>query len=433
MPETAQRQRSARPGLLALALCAAAATAGWLWRDELGAIFSGGDDQSGSRSRMSLVETTPVAQRRVEQRIAATGTLLASETVTVTARTRGRVEAVRFNEGDAVATGEPLVVLERTRAQARVREAKAQRTETRSDLERLRTLRGEQFVSESRLEQAAAAAESAAAGLTLAEADLDDRVIAAPFAGVVGRRLVSPGALLEPGTPVADLRRNDPIDLLFDVPEAAIGPIERGQRVRASTPALPEQTFDGKLTLVGTALNTNTRTLPLEATFGNQRGLLKPGMFMQVTVITGERELLSVPEAAVIARGPTQHVFALERGASSPGTKASPGANPGAGEDPSAQKGKQSAAGATAIARRRAVKTGIRRDGWVEIRSGLQADDRVVVAGLQGLRDGAKVRVKPAGKAAEKHGRQGASGSPTQGRGSSDRPTEARSGGSPDQ
>jgi len=231
--------------------------------------------------------------------------------------------------------------------------------------------------------------------LTLAEADLDDRVITAPFAGVVGRRLVSPGALLEPGTPVADLRRNDPIDLLFDVPEAVIGQIERGQLVRATTSALPERTFDGELTLVGTALDEATRTLPLEATFANPLGLLKPGMFMQASLITGERDLLSVPESAVIARGPTQHVFAVESGPSRSTPESSPNGSPNAGEDAIDKHQQQSGAGDSGVARRRSVETGIRRDGWVEISEGLKASDRVVVAGLQGLRDGAKVRIEP--------------------------------------
>mgnify|MGYP001098660126 CR=1 FL=1 len=395
MPETAQRKRSAWLGLLALALLAAAAAAGWLWRDELGAVFGDGDTDGEPKPRISLVKTAPVASQRIERRIAATGTLLASEAVTVTARTRGRVAALRFNEGDAVVSGEPLLMLERTRAEAKVREAKAQRAETRSDLARLRRLRDEQFLSESRLEQAAAAAESAAAALTLAEADLDDRVITAPFAGVVGRRLVSPGALLEPGTPVADLRRNDPIDLLFDVPEAVIGQIERGQLVRATTSALPERTFDGELTLVGTALDEATRTLPLEATFANPLGLLKPGMFMQASLITGERDLLSVPESAVIARGPTQHVFAVESGPSRSTPESSPNGSPNAGEDAIDKHQQQSGAGDSGVARRRSVETGIRRDGWVEISEGLKASDRVVVAGLQGLRDGAKVRIEP--------------------------------------
>jgi membrane fusion protein (multidrug efflux system) len=219
--------------------------------------------------------------------------------------------------------------------------------ETRSDLQRLRDLKAQQFASQSELDQAKAAADSAAAALTRAREDLRDRVIKAPFTGLVGRRMVSPGALLEPVTPVAELRRTDPLDLLFDVPETALGRIEPGQRVRAATPALPGERFMGELTLVGTAVDPATRTLPQEATFPNPDGRLKPGMFLHTELITGERTLLSVPEAAVIARGPTQHVYVLD-------AQAAPKTNAG----PPQTGGHQSL-----TIRRQTVKTDVRRDG----------------------------------------------------------------------
>ena len=121
-----------------------------------------------------------------------------------------------------------------------------------------------------------------------------------------------------------------------------------------------------------------TRTLPLEATFANPDGRLKPGMFLQAELMTGTRRLLSVPEAAVIARGPTQHVFVVER----PDTgSADDGSAPVSGSN-----------GQTV--RRRQVETGIRRDGWVEVSAGLEVGQHVVVAGLQGLRDGDQVRIE---------------------------------------
>jgi membrane fusion protein (multidrug efflux system) len=289
------------------------------------------------------------------------------------------VAEVLFEEGDAVSAGTPLLRLERERAAARVDEARARVTETRRNLTRLRELRDGKFVSATDLDRADAAAQAAAAALALAEEDLADRVVEAPFAGLVGRRLVSPGALLEPGTPVASLRRNDPLDLLLDVPEAAIGRVANGQRVTATTPAFPGKTFSGDVTFVGTRVDPATRTLALEATFPNPDGLLKPGMFLQAEVVTGNRELLTVPEAAVIARGPTEHLFVL-RPATGPEEAGAPRARSG-GQAPTVQ--------------RREVETGLRRAGWIAIDAGVTAGERVVVAGLQGLRDGATVRTGP--------------------------------------
>jgi membrane fusion protein (multidrug efflux system) len=362
------------------ALAVALLLAGFLFRDELLAVVADGGSGTGpAQGRPApLVQTAEVRQRPAEHRIQATGTLQASEAVTITARTAGRVTEIIFHEGDAVGADDVLVRLDRIRAQASVDEARARVAETRSDLDRLRDLRTQQFVSEAELEQTESAAATAAARLTRADEDLRDRDIKAPFAGVIGRRRVSPGALLEPGTPVADLRRIDPLDLLLDVPETALRGIELGQRVQAFTPALPGEGFTGQLTLVGTALDPATRTLPLEATLANPDGRLKPGMFLQAELITGTRRLLSVPEAAVIARGPTQHVFVVER--------------PDTG---SVDDGSAPASGSNGqTVRRRQVETGIRRDGWVEVSAGLEVGQHVVVAGLQGLRDGDQVRIE---------------------------------------
>jgi membrane fusion protein (multidrug efflux system) len=362
------------------ALAVALLLAGFLFRDELLAVVADGGGGTGPAQGRPppLVQTAEVRQRPAEHRIQATGTLQASEAVTITARTAGRVAEIIFHEGDAVGAGDVLVRLDRIGAQASVDEARARVAETRSDLDRLRDLRTQQFVSEAELEQTESAAATAAARLTRADEDLRDRDIKAPFAGVIGRRRVSPSALLAPGTPVADLRRIDPLDLLLDVPETALRGIELGQRVQAFTPALPSEGFTGQLTLVGTAVDPATRTLPLEATFANPDGRLKPGMFLQAELITGTRRLLSVPEAAVIARGPPKHVFVVDR----PDTgSADDGSAPPSGSN-------------SPTVRRRQVETGIRRDGWVEVSAGLEVGQRVVVAGLQGLRDGDQVRIE---------------------------------------
>ncbi|MBK1629899.1 hypothetical protein CKO31_03905 [Thiohalocapsa halophila] len=390
-------------GLLLLAL-AAALGLGWLYRAELMMLIAGGGPP-GQRGRPPpLVETEPVRQRRVEQRITATGTLTAPESVTVTARSRGRVAEVLFEEGNRVSTGDPLLRLERERAAARVDEAEAQLAEARRDLNRLRELKQNDFVSASDLEQAEAAAESAAAALAVAEEDLEDRVVDAPFTGVVGRRLVSPGALLEPGTPVADLRRSDPLDLLLDVPETALARIAKGQRVQATTPAYPERTFSGEVTFVGTQVDPQLRTLPVEATFANPEGALKPGMFLQAALLSGEQSLLTVPEAAVIARGPTEHLFVLESPPTAAAAGSAAGASAGSPEPntasppPAAAPGEPQADGAgpePPKVRRRTVQTGLRRDGWVAVTDGVSAGEQVVVSGLQGLRDGAAVRTGP--------------------------------------
>ncbi|MFD2110404.1 efflux RND transporter periplasmic adaptor subunit [Thiorhodococcus fuscus] len=357
--------------LLLLTLTVGTALSAWLFRETLFA--NGGKEDAAQERPPPTVETARVERATIADRIRATGTLQAPEAVTITARTAGRVEKMHFEEGQRVAKGTLLVELERDRSEAAVERAAA-RLEQRSSAEaRREELMARDFVSAAEMDSAEAAAREAKAQLRIAREDLDDRSIEAPFAGVIGRRLISIGTLLKPGDPIARLSRTQPLDLLFMVPGVEIGRIAPYQRVEATTPAYPSQRFDGALTLIGTEVDPGTRTLPLEATFDNPDGLLKPGMFMQVALIVGQRETLRIPEAAVITEGPNTLVYALRSPA----------------ED---EKNSE------ARVERRQVETGTRRDGWVEIHNGVAAGERVVVAGLQGLRDGLAVRPTSAAK-----------------------------------
>ncbi|MEA1052182.1 efflux RND transporter periplasmic adaptor subunit [Lamprobacter modestohalophilus] len=220
-----------------------------------------------------------------------------------------------------------------------------------------------------------------------------------------------PGALLEPGMAIASLSRTAPLDLLLDVPGNELAKIETGQQVVATTPAYPQQRFEGRVTFVSPEVAEDTRTLALEATFDNADHQLKPGLFMTAELVTDRREILRVPEAAVIAEGPSEHLFIVDtkdtaeistdaaRQGSEP-SRSSEGETSEQDQDgtqtqPETQENGPAKDGPTSQARvrRQPVQTGIRRDGWVEITSGVSADEQVVVAGLQRLRDGIAVQI----------------------------------------
>jgi len=386
---------------LGIVLLAGLLLIGWLQRDHLATLWAdwtgGGAPEQGRP--LPVVQLATAERARISERISAIGTLTAPEQVTVTAETAGRVAAVRFREGDRVQRHQALLILERERAAAAVQEAAAQVQRQAKSLERREELATQDYVAESELDRAEASAEQARAELRIAAEDLANQVVEAPFGGVVGRRLVSPGAFVEPGTPVATLSEVSDLDLLFDVPGARLGRVELGQRVEATTPAFPQRTFEGEVTFVGTQVDAGTRTLPVEATFDNADRLLKPGMFLDLALITGERQVVRVPEAAVVTRGPSAIVYALDDDASAgksdtgpPDAATSGGARntDSAGEPtPSSRNDK------APMVARRPVSTGVRRDGWVEITDGVSAGERVVVAGLQGLRDGMRVRIAP--------------------------------------
>jgi membrane fusion protein (multidrug efflux system) len=389
---------------LGIAVLAAAVATGWLQRDRLAGLWAdwtGEDGGAGPGRPPTLVEVARAERATIAERLSATGTLEAAEQVTVTAQTPGRIASILFAEGDAVQQDQALLMLERERAAAAVQEAAAQVQRQARALERRQALDARNFVAESEIDRVEAAAEQARARLRIATEELANRVVEAPFSGVVGRRLVSKGAFVQPGTPIATLSRVDTLDLLFDVPGAELGRVALGQRVEATTPAFPQRRFDGRVTFVGTRVEPATRTLPVEATFANTDGLLKPGMFLDLVLITGERRSVRVPEAAILTRGPNSLVYVVE--ADSPAAARTADDHPGvpdSGRQPPAAPpgrpdGEQSSdePAAPLTVSRRPVVTGARRAGWVEITEGVSPGERVVVAGLQGLRDGMRVRI----------------------------------------
>ncbi|EXJ14802.1 efflux RND transporter periplasmic adaptor subunit [Imhoffiella purpurea] len=321
------------------------------------------EETDGASRPPPLVEVAEARRAEVRQRLSTTGTLIASEKVTLTTEASGRVVAVGFEDGDRVRRGQVLLELERTRGRAEVRRAEASLEERRRELARLRELRAQDFVSEDELESATTAMEHAEASLTVARDQLDDRSLKAPFEGVVGRRLVSPGAVVEPGTPVTELVQLDPLDVLLDIPGSDAARARVGLHVEVETPAYPDRTFSGKVTYVGTQVEESTRSLPLEARIDNHEGLLRPGMLAVVALLLEPVPVIQVPEAAILARGPSQRVYVVDD---------------------------------SGRVERRIVETSLRRNGWVGIASGVEAGESVVTEGLGMLRDGMRVRVKDA-------------------------------------
>ncbi|HSN72188.1 MAG TPA: efflux RND transporter periplasmic adaptor subunit [Steroidobacteraceae bacterium] len=327
--------------------------------------FIGTDEDGSAGSEDSqrpppTVEAARAEARQVEAEIAVTGSLTSPESVLVTAERPGRVEEVLFEEGEPVAAGDVLIELERSREEAAVEEAEARVAEAQRQLDRQIELERSEFASEARTDEARTALAAARAALRVARENLDAMRIDAPFAGVPGRRLVSPGALIEPGTGITRLVVTDPLDLLFEVPGSQIAGLERGNAVRATSSAYPDRVFSGTVTFIGPEVDPATRTLPVEARVDNSEGLLKPGMFVTGAVISGMRDAVTIPEQALITRGPAEYVYVLDA------------------ED---------------RANRVPVTSGVRREGWIEIERGLETGDRVIVSGLQKVRDGQQTRV----------------------------------------
>jgi membrane fusion protein (multidrug efflux system) len=187
---------------------------------------------------------------------------------------------------------------------------------------------------------------------------LSDRVITAPFDGVLGMRQVSPGSLVTPGTPIATLDDISLIKLDFTVPERFIAVITRGQDVTARSETYPDRDFAGKVASVDSRIDPVTRSVTVRAELPNPDRLLRPGMLMTVAVFLEPRQAVVVPEIAVVQVGTESFVYRVN---------------------------------ADHTVARAKVTLGSRREGEVELRSGLSPGDRIVTEGIVKLRDGMQV------------------------------------------
>jgi membrane fusion protein, multidrug efflux system len=313
----------------------------------------------------TLVVTVPAQQRLLRSEVEAIGTARANESVTITAKVTDTVSRVKFDDGALVEQDQVLLELTNREEVALLAEAQANLQDARTQLTRLEDLLALRTVPVSQVDEARARFAGAEARYQSVVARLGDRLIKAPFSGVLGFRQVSEGTLITPGTPITTLDDVSVIKLDFSVPESLLGRLRPGQALEARSVAFPESAFQATIRGIDSRVDPVTRAATVRALIDNEAMRLRPGMLLTVRLVTDERQALMVPEDALIQRGDRVFVFVEEEG----------------------------------IADLREVTHGQRYQGWVEIVSGLAQDESVITEGIIKVRPGMRVRTMPSGRA----------------------------------
>lgn len=308
-------------------------------------------------------QPTPVVIETVREQdwsdtLRALGTVKAREAVTVTAKVSETVQQVHFESGQEVARGAPLVTLSGQQQQAALAAAEATLKDAEQQVRRLEQLAKQQLVAGAALDTARATRDAARAQAAQIRANLSDRVIRAPFAGVLGIRQVSPGALVTPGTAIATLDDIARVYVDFPVPETELAEVASGQALQGRAGAYPGREFAGIVSTVDARLDAATRAATVRGDFANPERLLKPGMLVEVALVRGTRPALVVPELAVQQIGSETFVWRVK-------------------DDGTVEKAD--------------VAIGGRIPGKVMLKDGLRAGERIVTEGTGKLQPGAKV------------------------------------------
>jgi membrane fusion protein (multidrug efflux system) len=319
----------------------------------------------GMAGAMGGGRPTPVVVARVSEemfgdRIEAIGTSAANESITVTAKVPGIIRAIEFDDGQYIEKGAEIAAIDAGEADARLNVELANLDEQRKELDRIQGLAKSNNVSQSRVDQQIAAMRKAEANVAAARARVADYRITAPFAGVLGTRRVSVGALVSPGAVITTLDDISTIKLDFAVPENFLATLKPGLAIEATTTAYGKELFKGQVVSVDSRVDVATRSVGIRAAIPNLNARLKPGMLMVVDLIKDNRLSLMIPEQALQPENTKMYVFVV---------------------------------GADNTADRVEVTIGRRRVGSVEILDGVAAGDLVIVEGAMDLRPRAKVEI----------------------------------------
>lgn len=318
----------------------------------------GGQKGSGEDRAPTVVGGVVEPMRFVDS-IDAVGTAFARESTTLTSTVTERVESLRFTDGAYVQAGTVIAVLRTVEQNADLASAEARSREAQQQLARLRELQQRGFATNASIDAQTAARDQARAEAGAIRAQIGDRIIRAPFAGVIGLRRISPGSVVTAGTEIATINDISSIKLDFTVPERFISAVKAGQNIEARAQAWPGEVFRGTVEGIESQVDPITRSVAVRALLPNPDRRLHPGMLLTVSIVTNPRDALAVPELALVAQGDRQFVFRLD------------------------QKN---------VANRVPVEVGMRSGGMVEVTGGLNRGDRIVADGVVKVRDDAEVR-----------------------------------------
>jgi len=323
----------------------------------------GGRGPGGPGGMVTEVAAVEAAPKTFNVKVEALGTLEPRERVVLTANAADRVTGVFFEDGQRVAKGKTLMTLVSDQENAELDSSRATLANTKLVYERNQRLAENDAIAQLELERTKSAYEAALANVSAVQARLRDRVLTAPFSGVLGFRQVSTGAYVSPGQAVATLIDDSQMRLEFGVPSIYVTDLKAGLAISATTKDIIGRTFTGTLTSIDNAIDPTTLAVKVRATLPNQDGALRAGTSMTVTLSSKPRTSLSIPEISVIAEGSKTFVYVV---------------------DSTRQP---------AVVAKTEVVLGTRERGTVEVVNGIKSGDLVVTDGVLKVRPGAPVRV----------------------------------------
>jgi membrane fusion protein (multidrug efflux system) len=320
------------------------------------------------------VSTAKAAQLAWEGTLSASGSVVSERGVTVSNEAPGVVTRIRFDSGDVVRPGQVLVELDSSVERAQLASAEARLQLARQTLARTRTLFQSNTVTQAKLEGDEAQLKAAETEVEAIKAQIERKVVRSAFAGRLGIRQVNLGQYLSPGSALTTLESLDSVFVDFSLPQQALTDLKAGLPVRIKASGETPLETSGVIAAIDPSIDASTRAVQVRASVPNPEQKLRPGMFVDVSVVLPERgSIVAIPMTAVVHASYGDSVFVAE-----PLKAAEKGTVPG---------------GNVKAARQQFVKLGEARGDFVAVVDGVKVGEEVVTAGAFKLRNGAKILI----------------------------------------
>lgn len=322
------------PALIAL-LCSLAAVSCTGEAQQASPQAAGGRGRGGDGAAVPVV-TASAVQRSVPVTVTAVGTAESISTLQIRSQVTGRIAEVHFAEGQDVQAGQPLFTIDPQPFQVALDQATAvlardtaQATNAQSQVERFENLFKRGLISRDQYETQAATATALKAttaadeaAVAAAKLNLQYTKVVAPAAGRTGALLVHAGDLVQANnaTPLVVINQVAPIYVSFAVPGKVLEEIRRAQRgaplrVIANLPGEDDAMEDGRLTFIDNAVDPQTATIRMKATFANPSHRLWPGQYADIVLqLRDDPRAVVIPSVAVQAGQQGSYVFLVEDG-----------------------------------------------------------------------------------------------------------------------
>ncbi len=353
-----------------LSLVAVLATLAGVKASQISTLIGAGKAMQKAGPPPEVVSTSRVETQNWEGTLRAVGSVVAAQGVVLSNDAPGIVSRLHFESGAFVRQGQILVELDANVERAQLASTQARRALAETSLKRTQALVQSGALAPAQLDTDESTHKSLVADTATLKAQIERKIIRAPFSGRIGIREVNLGQYLAPGSRITVLEAVKPVYVDFTLPQEQLARLKVGMQVRVFEENGNAVLGEGALSAIDPSVDTSTRSVRLRANLANQDEKLRSGMFVRAAVVTSDKpNVVVIPATALIHASYGDSVFVIEN-------------KPATADKP-----------ASRIARQKFVRTGESRGDYVSISEGVSPGEEVVVAGAFKLRNNSSVIV----------------------------------------